>query len=121
MPMPTMSAAAAASHGARDVNPRVAETGTCVLKCESSMTVHIASRGGSGGGLKLRGNSPSTSSMRSSSIILLLECSQLFSQLRSCRGEPALARPFRDAEDAGDFRVRVSFNVVQNQRRAISF
>ena len=45
----------------------------------------------------------------------------MFSQLRSCRGEPALACPFGDAEHAGDFRVRISFNVVQNQRRSVSF
>src|ERR1700674_1300009 len=119
--MPMMSAAAAASHGARDVIPRVAEIGTGALKCASSITVHISSSGGSGGLLKLRGRSWITSSKRFSSIISLPERSKLFPELRSCRGQPALARPLGDAHDAGDFRVRVSLDVVHYQRHPISF
>src|SRR5450756_434907 len=121
MPTPTTSAAAAASHGARDVSPRLVEIGTGALKCASSIVVHISSRGGSGGALKLRGRSRISSSKRLSSIILLLECGELLPELRPCRGQPALARPLGDAQNAGDFRVRVSLDVVHYQRHPISF
>src|SRR5436190_2964258 len=84
------------------------------------MTFHISSSGGSGT-LNSSGRFVITSSKRFSSILyLLLECSQRISQLRSCRGEPALTSPLGDSEYLGDFRVRVSLNVVHNQRRSIS-
>src|SRR5258706_2951430 len=114
------SAAAAASQGARDANPRGLEIETAASRCASSITVHISSSGGGGGSLKLRGSSRITSLRRLSSIMLLLECGELLPELRSCRGQPALARPFRDAEDAGDLRVRVSLYVVHYQRHSIS-
>src|SRR5688500_18763720 len=110
--MPITSAAAAASHGAREVSALGREIEAGALKCASSMTPHISSSGGSGGFLKLRGRSRITSSKRFSSIVLLLECSQRDPQLRSCRGEPALTGPFRHSQNAGDLRVRISLNVV---------
>src|SRR4051812_6605298 len=85
------------------------------------MTAHISSSGGLGWVPKLRGRSRITSSKRFSSIILLLECSQLLSELRSCRGEPALRCPFGDTENASYLRVCVSLNVVHYQRYPVCF
>src|SRR5438552_2275948 len=110
MPMPTTSAAAAANHGTLDAPRPVPEIGTATPKCEASITLHISSRGGLGGTLNVRGKSRIASSNRSSSIILLLECSELFPQLRSCGGELALGRPFGDTQHAGDYRVGMSLN-----------
>src|ERR1700674_754069 len=121
MPTPITSAAAAVSHGAREIIPRREGTEAGALKCASSITAHMSSSGGGAGGLKLRGRSRSTSSKRFSSIILLLECSQLLPELRSCRRESALGSPFRDPEDSSDLSVRISLNVVHYQRGAISF
>ena len=116
MPIPMTSVAAAASQGAVRVHREFAARAS---KWAFSITCHISSSGASGT-LKSSGSRRITSSKLFSSISLLLECSEGCSQLRSCRGESALARPFGDAQDPGDFRVRVSLYVVQYQRRSIS-
>src|SRR5438045_2411653 len=120
MPMPMRSVAAAASQGPVCIHLRDVAVAR-LSKWAFSITCHISSSGGSGT-LKSSGRLWITSSKRFSSIFaLLLECSQRFSQLRSCRGEPALAGPLGDAKDLGDFRVRVSLYVVHYQRRSIDF
>src|SRR6202171_6274067 len=119
--MPITSVAAAARHGACRISSRCDKKEAGALKCASSITAHMSSSGGWAGGLKLRGRSRSTSSKRLSSIILLLECSQLLPELRSCRGEPALGSPLGDAQDSGDLGVRISLNVVHYQRCPVGF